>query len=556
MSDWRPARGTLTGNRKPQPYQWNSSPTNAMVVAIMETTTSVSIFLLKPGREKDFDRDLGDDRTARLPLAAPLEGFFVPFRSDPKPPNWASAVAGLLQPPGTIDLDTQSPGGLLFIRRGGRAFVLTFGHAWMRLRNEWLEPDFGRRVALNLMKEDSLIELRSEQVFAKWHLASERAPRGSSVDSFGVEFDRDMVSVVEGLSTEALLGRTIRGGTNLRGNVDIDDLGAILDRALTEFASNAYQKRWPEIDNLVAVRDPAVIDVLEKGLDAELAAGQGPKKIVLFTPQQRKGDTLVVSSYVIGRLSKTPPLTPYLTFGAWEGYAKKQGKTLTAATAKTMPVHLMDDGAQELGECSVFECFGYEGSLGGKPYVLSSGTWFEVVPTFLKRINDTVKGIPLPSKVLPPWNQTDDEGTYNETCAKKDKSLLHFDKKNVPYGGGRSRFEFCDLMHLGTRRLYFVKVPSKSSGMSHLVEQTRRTVELFFGPDPGFRKALQRTIKKHNPRADTSWTTMRPRPGDWKLCLVSMGRSASLLPFFARCSLANAYRDWRNLGHDVEYLQV
>jgi uncharacterized protein (TIGR04141 family) len=92
--------------------------------------------------------------------------------------------------------------------------------------------------------------------------------------------------------------------------------------------------------------------------------------------------------------------------------------------------------------------------------------------------------------------------------------------------------------------------------MSHLIEQTRRTVELFFGPDPGFRKELRAKIKNVYPKVDTSWTTTRPRPGEWKLCLVTMGRSALQLPFFARCSLANLYRDLRNLGHDVEYLQV
>jgi uncharacterized protein (TIGR04141 family) len=229
---------------------------------------------------------------------------------------------------------------------------------------------------------------------------------------------------------------------------------------------------------------------------------------------------------------------------------------VSVATAKAMTVHMVDEGAQELGECNVFECFGYEGSLNGRPYVLSSGVWFEVVPTFLKRINDTVKGIPAPAKLLAAWNQVADEGTYNDSCAKKDKSLLHFDKKDVWYGGGQSRFEFCDLMHLSTKRLYFVKVPSKSSGMSHLVEQTRRTVELFFGPDPGFRTALEKRIKKLNSKTDTTWTKVRPRPGDWKLCFVSIGRSAAQLPFFARCSLANAYRDLRNLGHDVEYQQV
>ncbi len=152
--------------------RWNNGRNSSMVAGIMKTTTSLSIFLLKANKEKDLNRDLGDDRTSHLPLASPLEGFFSPFRSDPKNPAWTGPVAGLLQPPGVIDLETQSPGGLLFIRRNARAFVLTFGHAWMRLRNEWLEHDFGRRVALNLMKADSLIELRTEQVFAKWHLAS------------------------------------------------------------------------------------------------------------------------------------------------------------------------------------------------------------------------------------------------------------------------------------------------------------------------------------------------------------------------------------------------
>jgi hypothetical protein len=31
----------------------------------------------------------------------------------------------------------------------------------------------------------------------------------------------------------------------------------------------------------MAVRDPVVVGMLEKNLDAELAAGQGPKKVVL-----------------------------------------------------------------------------------------------------------------------------------------------------------------------------------------------------------------------------------------------------------------------------------
>ena len=39
----------------------------------MKNTISLSIFFLKS--KKDLDRDLADDRTSRMPLASPPEGF-------------------------------------------------------------------------------------------------------------------------------------------------------------------------------------------------------------------------------------------------------------------------------------------------------------------------------------------------------------------------------------------------------------------------------------------------------------------------------------------------
>lgn len=523
----------------------------------MANTISLSIFMLRLGKESEFDRGVGDDRTSRLPLVAPFEGYFSPLPADVRRPAWATQVGSLLAPPGTIALQSQSPAGFLVVRRASRTFVITFGHAWMRLQDSWLERDFGRRVTLNLMRADSsIIELRTEQIFARWHLASERAPRGSSVDSFGVEFDRDLVSVVEGISSNALFGKSIRGGTSLRVQADLGDLLDLLDQAEAQFKSTAYQKRWPYIDNLSPVVDSATIAALERQLDGDLAAGKGKTRVILFTPAQRRGEPLTVSSYVFGRMQKNAALAPYLTFGSWENHTKKGGTPLSVSAAKATPIHLLDDDRQELGVATVYECFGYEASLRQKPFILTSGVWYEVVPSFLKRINQTVGQIPAPSIALPPWNQTDHEDAYNEDCAKADQSLLHFDTKTVWYGGGQSRFEFCDLMHLQSRRLYFVKVPSRSSGMSHLFEQTRRTAELFFSPDPGFRAALRKKIRKLDPAADTSWTTSRPRRDEWKLCLVSMGRSVSKLPFFARCSLANAYNDLRASGHEVEFLAV
>lgn len=92
--------------------------------------------------------------------------------------------------------------------------------------------------------------------------------------------------------------------------------------------------------------------------------------------------------------------------------------------------------------------------------------------------------------------------------------------------------------------------------MSHLVEQVRRTVGLFFNPDAGFRKALDKKVGRHYPRLAKEWRQSRPHVGDWTLCFVSMGRAARDLPFFAKCSLANACNDLRRSGHKVAFLKV
>src|SRR5207248_2806523 len=159
-----------------------------------EPSLGLTIFLLRQDEVPAFEKKMfaGDDV---VDLAAPLDGRFVAFTSPPRVPAWATALTPFLAGGVPLDLESRSPAALMTVKRGGRVFVITFGHAWQKLDDRWLEPDFGRRVVLNSIARNQLVEIRAEQVFAKWHLASERAPRASSVDEFGVEFDRDLVAV-------------------------------------------------------------------------------------------------------------------------------------------------------------------------------------------------------------------------------------------------------------------------------------------------------------------------------------------------------------------------
>jgi len=368
-----------------------------------------------------------------------------------------------------------------------------------------------------------------------------------------VEFDRDLVAVVEGVPTEAIakkLGSTVRGGTSLRVKVPFNTLGEMLDKAGTLYDSNAYKKIWPEIDNVTLVKDEALMQKLEHKLDTELTAGTAQPNIIMFIPSRRDEDSSVAESCVFGRLSKNPSTHPYLNITSWMDYLTAEGKKPFVEEAKTTKIHTMDETKKPIGLYTVFDCFGYELSYGGQQYILSAGYWYEVIKQFITQTNNIANGINPPKAKLVLWQYGESEGAYNLRCAKE-RSFLFFDAKNVIFGGNQSKFEFCDFLDLKTKTLFFVKIPTKSSGMSHLVEQTRRTAELLFSVDDGYRKELKKVFHKYHKDVDASWLDERPKNDAWNLCLVSLGKNAMQLPFFARRSLVRVFKDLSERGHNV-----
>ena len=318
---------------------------------------------------------------------------------------------------------------------------------------------------------------------------------------------------------------------------------------------DAYQNAWSEIDHVSRVNDTALIARLEGQMDAEFASGKAQNMLTLFTPAQRRDEMAQPDSYVFGRLSKTPVSSPYLTVNGWLAYLRKYQLTPCVEEAKNTAIHLMNEAKIEMNVCSAFECFGYELAWNEKQYVLSSGIWYEVADAFIKHIDRLIDRIAPPTIALPAWDQKEKESEYKSRCAKS-AGFLHFDAKNIRFSEGEPKFEFCDIFDPSSKALLFASVASKSAGMSHLLEQARRTAELLFSADPGYRKKLAGVFEKHHPRADRKWLNSRPRNGEWKFCLVSLGRSARDLPFFAKCALVRLHHDLSGRGHEMSFIDV
>lgn len=520
---------------------------------------SVSVYLLKQAKAAEARKQVEEISEMTYRLTDTIEGDFFVLPAEANEPKWFKPMSVLLTGGESLQITGQSPGALLWVPRAGKIFVFTFGYGHTKVKNEWVVPDFGKVVALSVIPQGQVREVRAEQVFAKRHIASERAPTASAVSEFGFEPDRDMVSAVEGVPEDkyqVALGTKVRGGTSLKFDLVVKKLIETLDQIIERYDSNDHRRRWPQANNLLPVGDSELIAQLDAKLGVRLTGVHPEQFITLSAPGESSGDKPYPQHFVIGNLTAMPATSPYLIFSSWVGFLKHKNLTLSLQLARSTKVHLLNEDKEEIGSCCIYECFATEISLNRVTYVLSSGTWYKADIKFIEHTNKTLLSLSEPQHALSEWNEKDHEGAYNEAACAADSTLWLFDKKLLSFGGGRSRFEFCDILHLQTRTLYFVKHPAGSAGVSHLCEQVRRTAETFFSPDPDYRNQLADKIVRTGKKWNRTWLDARPKRHEWNLCLVLMGKEVEELPFFAKCGIARLLGELQRGGYNVSFQAV
>lgn len=501
---------------------------------------SVTAFLIRrdcTDEVREFLINLQD----RIPLSLEYgTGSFFPISSEPDPPNWAKELQDkLLTRPPAIPLNSQSPAGILSIWLKSRLILITFGHAWMKLDPRWYQHDFGRRAALNLIEKDALRQIRLEQVLAKRHRQIERAPGAADLYSFGYESDRDLVFSVEGVSRHKVIHGTVRGGAALRFDTRTDRLPRALELAC-KLQGYGYQKKFPDIDSLAPITNKIDIQNLDSELEIELAAPH-PRVSMAPPTSLEVFDQDLYFNY--GRWNaKNHARSWNLSFDEWKASLGGAAPNLHAATEATINVVDASTGVRRT-RIIPKDCFSLDVTNKRGHFILFSGKWYMASPNLEAKMESFLNSLLPPSEPPPNWNGADDEGTYNNSVCNLNNELVHMDARNVMYGGGQSRFEFCDFLNPSKKILYFAKNPSSAQGMSHLFEQTRRTVELFFGNNDLYLNKLRRKLIQEHPNLNMDWIEGRPISSQWEVCLVSLGKRADQLSMFPRCGLMKLHRE-------------
>jgi uncharacterized protein (TIGR04141 family) len=437
-----------------------------------------------------------------------------------------------------------------------RWLALCFGHVASNLRDDCYEYDLGLRTTLNCVDPKKLKNTDTAEPGTARRRRTQLAV-GSDLTLF--DFDRDS-AVLRSLTGKVkdefsgIIGQAT-GATNIRvkskaAASDLEKLG----RGLIEiYQLEDYRTTFADIQNVVPVRDPVVLDRLSLRLLENFE--NKSENLVLGIPELVDyADGLHASFTGLG----TSKIYDDVVIDAYFEYLEDHGvdlASMTVATLKRHRLNVLDENDSESHSYSIFRALISDVELPSEPgvaYHLSEGHWYRVDKAYLEVLTAYLD--PKFEDLNLPDCNVRTEGEYNEILAKSDDLMICLDKTNIS-PKGQKQLEPCDVYSLrdGNARLIHVKISTDAPAMSHLFNQGSNAVELLRS-EPEARDNLSALILAKANSPDVTDELLAPVP-DSKFEVAyaiitpkdKSGRSGNL-PLFSRISLRRNLKSLEVMG--------
>jgi len=467
-----------------------------------------------------------------------------------RPPGWLELFRGITDLAG-IALKTASSSAVLTLKVGGRVFAVVFGYGRHLLQPGCWDESFGLRTTLNSIAPDSIRSLDRKSFDALTRHTREEASREGPIEDFGLNIEQDLLRAVVGRPVAPELGRRIAGMDALTATVAMSllDLPVQLERYLNQWRKTGYRSRFPWVDQVSEVRDGRMRAELDAELCANLTTGT-TAKCWLAVPSSLDWSDVGGFRY---STAKGADLYPDVHLREFLGSLRDPAK-LSPEQLRRRTIACFDaDGQFPRHRWTVYQCLYAELRRQGQVFLLTGGQWYRVTPTFVKKIDDYIAGIPATKVKLPNYSHTD-EGAYNRDVQAGDPSgIALMDRRIVTYPARPSGVEFCDLF-TRSRAMVHVKRYHGSAVLSHLFGQGVVAATLL-AQDADFRRALNSLLPKAYRLADCD---RRPATNTYEVafCIVSRSKAALELPFFSKVNLRHAAQALAGLGYKVTLTKI
>jgi uncharacterized protein (TIGR04141 family) len=462
-------------------------------------------------------------------------------RNPPKLPDWREIFPALNWQRYRVN----GFAGILILEVEGRRFAFTAGSGRHHLNPFALEENFGFKVVINSADPTQIRKIEKRTINQNPISSIDQLTRTSTLDAFRVDYYTDLVSKIRASSKVAEFGSIIDGRDSLQIAVESTPQAfpPLLRRCLQAYGATTYREYFPNIDNLSAVNDRALLTALDDQLVDRLNEGNFDRTWASM-PEILFDDDFGAFVY-----SARDSAARYHDVELTDCLAKysTKGRTFTKNDLDRDYVYVRSADGETTPRWRVWKCLYSELRHGDDEYVLVDGSWFRVKGDFIHRLNEQIAQIPRNTYNFPNWAQHTREGDYLLSLEGAGIAQLLVLDQDLIRLEGQSPIEFCDVLLDGTVFVH-LKRYGGSDVLSYLFDQGRVSARLFLS-ERSFRVAAQEKCG-----TATSFPIVdSPNARDYTIAYLigSKHADAQTLPLFARIVLLDALTDLRNYGYNV-----
>jgi len=450
---------------------------------------------------------------------------------------------------------SQHPSAVLFITVSSRTFAIPFGFGHTLINAAKVVSDFGLMTALKVADVDTLRAVNYRTIDDRSRVGRIQVSEDADVEDFQLDTDTDLLRGVEAKSKDLSVCEGVAAGWSsirVRTRTDAAGVPSLLSKLLNVYVTGKLPKRFEWIQNIrrienkgdIQKRDALLLKSLNAGnfngirLALPEVVGIGDEMDARFQGRNGPAFTSDISQFMQLPHVHSPIDVPMLT---------------------ASHVNLRDPTSGNTTQTySIYRCIVAEFTDGNEMYLLNDGDWYRVDQDYAKKLDRALKKIPLYTHSFPVAGAKT-EGAWNEDIAKNalNKCVL-LDKSNIPFGGGRSKIEPCDLLTSKREWIHAKRRDTSSAGLCHLVSQAFGSSKLLhrdflfrkltaqaimaasFG-DPSIKKVLAKKLK-----------STQFNPAQWQVVLMILGgdrtNPATELPFLAKINIRKQLEEIGNMG--------
>jgi uncharacterized protein (TIGR04141 family) len=317
------------------------------------------------------------------------------------------------------------------------------------------------------------------------------------------------------------------------------------ENLLRIYESDEHKKTFADIQNVMPVKDPKLVERLFKELIGALRTRS--EKIALAVPEiidYKQGFSVSFAGTGPSALFDDATIDAYYTYLQDADYPISH---LTVEEIKRQQLHVNDEDDEKRHAYSILKCLLFDTALDDDQdviYHLTEGQWYRVGAEFLKGLTDYLDHRCV--DVSLPACDARIEEDYNLSVSKS-KNMVCLDKTNVS-PRLQTQIEPCDLYDVvdGKAVLIHVKISTDSTALSHLFNQGANSVELLKSEELARQKLSDLVATMAGTDREAEMTApIRERHFRVVYAIISKksasGRSGNL-PLFSRISLRRNLR--------------